>query len=379
MRPRVILAAIFLVLFCASCSKKTEGPSFKAEVVDGVKTIRNFRGGSGAGFKPIQFTADLSIGVEEGDEKYMFISPADVDSDRAGDVFVLDSHDAVVKEYDAHGTFLRQFGRQGQGPGEFETPSCLRISDEDEIYVRDYNRIEIFSARGEYRRTLSVAGYSNFDLIDDAALITEKRSSDTSKAERVAVARIDLQSHESREFLNQPVYWPARVMDDEFVYEYPYFFRWGVGSNRRVYAASGVSYSISVFDQGGNLMLRFTKDEAPVPVAGDELKKIEAITTRGSAKAMENPFQARPVYPAFKSISIDQEDRIWVERYQPRWSKFVNKETVFDVFSADGVLLFATRVTGHVYPQLKFKNGYIYALMKNEAGYASAVRVKMKE
>jgi len=374
-----LIPAVFLILLCPSCAKKSDVPSFKAEIVDGVKTVHNFRGDSGAGFKPVQFMVDLSIGVEEGDEKYMFISPADIDSDRSGKIFVLDSHDDVVKEYDARGVFLRQFGRQGQGPGEFQTPSCLRVSDQDEIYVRDYNRIEVFSTRGDYLKTLPVEGYSNFDLIDNGAVIAEKRTSGKDGAEYVAVARIELQNQASRELLSQRVYWPARVMDDDFIYEYPYFVVWGVDSNQRVYAASGAEYGISVYDAGGNPVLRFTSDDARAPVAGDELKKIEAITTRVPNKVVENPFRARPVYPALKSISVDEGDRVWVERYQPRWRKRVNKETVFDVFSAGGVLLFSTQLPRHVYPQLKFKNGFIYALMKNEAGYASAVRIKMKE
>jgi len=168
-------------------------------------------------------------------------------------------------------------------------------------------------------------------------------------------------------------------MDDDYVYEYPYFVVWAVNSKKRVYAASGVSYSISVFDQDGNPLLRFTRDDVPVPVTGDELKKIEAITARVPPRAVENPFRARLVYPALKSISIDETDRVWVERYQPRWRKRVNRETNYDVFSPDGILLFSIRIPGHLFPELKFTNGFVYALMKNDAGFASAVRFKMTE
>jgi hypothetical protein len=373
------VAALLLIVFCFGCAKKKGETPFKVEVVDGIKTVRNFRDASDAGIKLIPFDVDLSIGKEEGDEKYMFISPVDIDTDRDGHIFVLDSRDAVVKEYDPRGIFLRQFGRQGQGPGEFQSPSCLRVGGQGEIYVRDYNKIEVFSSRGEYRKTLAVDGGSKFDMIDQDALIAAKRTSGKDEAECISVGRFDLQDHGFRAFLSQRVYWPARIMDDEFVYEFPYFLAWGVDSKKHVYAASAAEYVISVFDAVGNLMFKFTRDDVPVPVAGEEMKEIETVTSRLPARAVENPFRARLVYPAFKSISIDEKDRVWVERYQPRWRKRINKETLFDVFSDGGVFLFTTAVPGHVSSQLKFRNGFVYDLMMNEVGYFSAVRFKMKE
>jgi hypothetical protein len=53
------------------------------------------------------------------------------------------------------------------------------------------------------------------------------------------------------------------------------------------------------------------------------------------------------------------------------------KETAYDVFSSDGVFLFTIKVPGHIYPQLAFKNGHIYALKKDEAGYSRAIRFKV--
>jgi hypothetical protein len=344
-----------------------------------VKVVRNFNTASPRAFKSVEFDIDLSIGVEEGRENDMFVYPVDVDSDRSGDIYVLDYRDCVVKKYDVHGTFLKQFGRKGQGPGEFQSPGCLRISDRNEIYVGDDHKIEVFSPQGEYQRTLAVDLLHFFDIVEDGDLIIDHRTSDKTEGEYDSLGRWDLLSHGFGVFLSQKVYWPARIMDDEFLYEFPYFVRWGVNSKRQIYAASGVDFAISVLDSRGTLLLRFTKDFVPVPVVGEEMKRVEAIRARLPARALENPYQAKLLYPAFKFISVDERDRVWVEHYQPGWRKRVNKETNCDVFSADGIFLFSTRMPGHLFPQLKFKNGFVFALKKHDSGFVSAVRMKIKE
>jgi len=83
-----------------------------------------------------------------------------------------------------------------------------------------------------------------------------------------------------------------------------------------------------------------------------------------------------PVYPVFWNIDVDESGRIWVEHYQPRWWE-TREATLFDVFSKDGKLLFSTRIAGDVFPRLKFKNGFIYALRRTESGYIQAVRMSV--
>jgi hypothetical protein len=43
------------------------------------------------------------------------------------------------------------------------------------------------------------------------------------------------------------------------------------------------------------------------------------------------------------------------------------------------VFLFETRIPGHIFSKLVFKNGSIYAIEKMESGYLHAVRLKSVE
>jgi hypothetical protein len=70
-----------------------------------------------------------------------------------GHLFITDGYgNARVLEYSADGRRLRQWGRSGNGPGEFHLPHAIQISPEGIIYVadRENGRIEEFDLTGKY-------------------------------------------------------------------------------------------------------------------------------------------------------------------------------------------------------------------------------------
>jgi len=376
----IVLSFSVLMMF-VSCGRQKAEWKGTIEEVDGVKVVRNFQVNQNKTFKPIEFAEDLSIGIEEGDENYMFSYPADIDSDSEGNIYVLDYQDCVVRKYDPHGKFATQFGRKGQGPGEFTSPYSMTISLQDLVYVGDYSlrKIEIFSPTGDYQKTLHADFTYYFSINTKNDLIMGHREYDKDGNPFYNVGRFDFQKNEAEDFFSQRQYWPARIMDDEFRYEFPYFVRWDINSKAHVYVASAVDYEISVFSSDGNMLFKFSKDFNHVKVSGEEMEKISDIISGVPSRAEPNPYKTQLVYPVFEFISIDEKDRVWVENYQPNWRNRTNKETAYDVFSFDGKFLFSTKINGHIYPQLIFKNGYVYSLIKDESGFSRALRFRMKE
>jgi len=374
------LITLFVLFFLLSSACKKQKPEWRGEIetVDGVKIVNNFEPDPEQTFKSIEFIVDLSIGEEEGDENYMMAYPADIDSDAEGNIYVLDYQDCVLKKYSPHGKFVAQFGREGQGPGEFTNPYSMTISHQDLIYVGDtnLNKIEVLSPAGIYQKTMKVDFRYYFAVNKKNDLIIDHQEYDKDGNPFYSVGRFDFQKNEAEILLSQRQYWPARIMDDEFRYEFPYYLRWDINSKDHIYVASAVEYKISVFSPDGNLLFRFIKDFNPVRVSGEEMKKISdhLRPIRGA-----NPFMANPVYPVFKFISIDEKDRVWIEHYQPDWRKRANKETIYDIFSFDGKFLFSTKIPGHIFPKLIFKNGFIYTLARDESGYTKALRLRMVE
>lgn len=67
-----------------------------------------------------------------------------------GTLFVLDAGNYRVVAFDQQGNALREFGSQGQGPGEFQSPLGFGVAGE-RVYVSDIrnNRLAAFSTGGE--------------------------------------------------------------------------------------------------------------------------------------------------------------------------------------------------------------------------------------
>ncbi|HEX9700527.1 MAG TPA: 6-bladed beta-propeller [Acidobacteriota bacterium] len=96
---------------------------------------------------------EASIGVETGEPHYMFgwVTAITADEDF---IFVGERLPPVIRVYDHDGTYVRDIGSQGQGPGEFGWPASIVLAGGN-VLVRDdgNNRFVEFSRDGEFIRT----------------------------------------------------------------------------------------------------------------------------------------------------------------------------------------------------------------------------------
>lgn len=71
-----------------------------------------------------------------------------------GLVYVVDVSSREVRVFDEVGQFVRQFGREGQGPGEFSFPSAIGFDAQGRLWVRDQSRYSIFDDVGTLQETI---------------------------------------------------------------------------------------------------------------------------------------------------------------------------------------------------------------------------------
>jgi len=93
---------------------------------------------------------------QAGEDATHFNAPTDVIVAANGDIFVTDGHgdktNARIAKFSADGKFIKAWGKEGKGPGEFDTPHALAFDKAGRLFVADRgnSRIQIFDQDGKF-------------------------------------------------------------------------------------------------------------------------------------------------------------------------------------------------------------------------------------
>jgi streptogramin lyase len=84
-----------------------------------------------------------------------FYQPNDIQTAPNGDIFVAEGHGAGnnrILKFDKTGKFIKEWGKLGTGPGEFDQPHALAMDSKGRLFVgdRNNNRIQIFDQNGAF-------------------------------------------------------------------------------------------------------------------------------------------------------------------------------------------------------------------------------------
>jgi streptogramin lyase len=84
-----------------------------------------------------------------------FYQPNDVVTAPNGDIFVAEGHGAGnnrILKFDKTGKFIKEWGKLGTAPGEFDQPHALALDSRGRLFVgdRNNNRVQIFDQNGTF-------------------------------------------------------------------------------------------------------------------------------------------------------------------------------------------------------------------------------------
>lgn len=102
----------------------------------------------------------IAVGEQPAASK-AFSGATDIAFGPNGHLFITDGYrNARVLEYSADGKRIKQWGKPGTGPGEFNLPHAIQIGPEGIVYVadRENGRIEEFDLAGKYLREIPHLG-----------------------------------------------------------------------------------------------------------------------------------------------------------------------------------------------------------------------------
>lgn len=91
-------------------------------------------------------------GVEGADQRH-FAQPTDIEFGLDGSVYVSDGYvNSRIVNFSPEGKFRFEWGRFGDGPGQFNIPHDLAVDGDGRVYVadRENDRVQAFEADGEF-------------------------------------------------------------------------------------------------------------------------------------------------------------------------------------------------------------------------------------
>lgn len=109
--------------------------------------------------KEFMMEKDLDIGIERGDERYVFAGIQNIALDSEERIYVLDRKNYRIQKFDKEGNFLKGVEiRKGQGPEEVSLIFSMAITRQGKVYVQDNNRTKIlvFDKEGNFLQSFNV-------------------------------------------------------------------------------------------------------------------------------------------------------------------------------------------------------------------------------
>jgi sugar lactone lactonase YvrE len=157
---------------------------------DGNLWVTDARGEGGKGHQVFKFSPDgrvlMTLGKAgvSGSGPDLFDQPTDVVVAPNGDIFVTDSHrngkNNRVVRFRKDGTFAKEWGKKGSGPGEISEPHTIALDSRGRVFVgdRENNRIQIFDQDGKWLTEWRQFGRPSGITItsDDTIYVTDSES-----------------------------------------------------------------------------------------------------------------------------------------------------------------------------------------------------------
>jgi len=348
--PRLLLIVLSFALGCGTGDRPQAHASRDSA---GVIIVENHRGAWGQRDSwQLSQTPLLDIGVSEGDPRYELFDAHSSVRLMDGTIVIANGGTQELRWYDATGTFVRNVGRSGGGPGEFTALDDIALLGGDSIaaYDSEANRLSLFSSLGEFARSVALQGPRGFMVgafADGSVVITATNAGELTEGLSrwtEAVFRYDgtgllldtlgvfpgtewfMEIHRSGSRI-------AAVSSTSRPFARSASF---AVSRDALYAGSQDTYEIAVYSVEGDLIASIRRDFASLPVTAVDIEAYRAGELADVSDPVERAERLRQLdnlpypetMPAYGTIEVDAEGNIWVADYRrpgdqtPQWTVF---------------------------------------------------------
>lgn len=350
----------------------------------------------------IVFEEELSIGVAEGDENYMFGGRVYFKTDDEGNFYVVDWDRKRIQKYDPLGKYLLTMGRKGQGPGEFQNVWDPKFDKDKNLYVMDIanKRVSFFNEDGKFVKQIKVSTDFHVLGINFRGFYFATQSKQVEEAAAAkwiivygiyddkfnSIAEINRRILELRNPSGRDAKSRAKFLADIFSAEafkpnVTHFF----AENDFIYFGYTEKYEISVYSPEGKLSKIIQREYSPIKVSEKHkenfISYLEseyfrlAVPTPGEIKNQVYQLIEYPKYiPAYQRFTLMENG--WLAVIV---DSIENEYTLFDIFDEEGkyITQFDATIPAE---NLFFKNGKAYGLAtENDYKFVKRYKFEIQE
>ncbi len=360
-RRSFMTVALFVMVGCCIAVTQFAAPSLAADwkgeetVKDGVRCVVN----PAEPIEPLS-TSVLKelwrIGGDTDDEDEFFGVISQIQTDEAGNIYLLDSQLNQVKVFSRDGEFIRDIGREGEGPGEFRSPTSMFFTRDGNVAVLQLapGKIVLLTPEGEPAgehplpvredggMMILIGGNyrgGNFVLAAAANAFAEGRFDQTRY-----LASVDPEGKEAARYHTETrtIDFASPVLDDK-VWD-TFDRRWTIGVDGRVYACTSYDdYRIQIWKADGTPDRIIERKYTHQKRTAAEKKIVEDLMGLFANQIPNATVKICEFNKDIETIFVREDGSLWVLTSDGTRDLAADVIGTFDVFDPEG--RFVTQVT----------------------------------
>jgi hypothetical protein len=318
----------------------------------------------------IKLQENWRIGGDTDADNEFFGVISRVTTDKAGNIYLLDSQLNEVKVFAPDGSYLRTIGREGEGPGEFRRPQDMFFLPDGNLGVVQLapGRIVMLTpdgdpvgdfplaAKDQGATAILVGGQLMGSYL--ALVLQENKMAEGKIDIARCLAMVDSKGNEVKRLHEETRTLEfANAVFDEKTWS-TFDRRWATGSDGTLYAVTQFpDYEIRVWDKDGNPKYVIARAYTHRKRDQAEMDRVKGIFEAFTKQVPNSKVSVSDFDQDIHTIYPRDDGSLWVLTSKGAWDKPTGALGTFDVFNRDGHFVRQVTLTGQGDPQ---QDGYFF-------------------